>query len=75
MDASLAAISKAVSVLGVTALAAYFGILKVGEPKKGETVVVSGVAVSVGSTAVQIAKIIGCRMIVIAGSEAKTDYL
>ena len=75
VNPSLAPISTAVSLLGVPGLAAYFGMLKIGELKKGETVVVSGAAGAVGSIAVQIAKIKGCRVIGIAGSKAKIDYL
>lgn len=75
VDPSLAPISTAVSLLGVTGLAAYFGMLSVGQLKEGETVVVSGAAGAVGSTAVQIAKIKGCRVVGIAGSEAKIDFL
>ncbi len=75
VDPSLAPISTAVSLLGVPGLAAYFGMLNVGLIKKGETVVVSGAAGAVGSTAVQIAKINGCRVIGIAGSEDKIEYL
>lgn len=75
VDPDLAPISTAVSMLGVPGLAAYFGMLKIGQPKKGETVVVSGAAGSVGSIASQIAKITGCKVIGIAGSAKKIDYL
>lgn len=75
VDLDLAPISTAVSMLGVPGLAAYFGMLKIGQPKKGETVVVSGAAGSVGSIASQIAKITGCKVIGIAGSAKKIDYL
>lgn len=75
VDPDLGPIATAVSVLGVPGLAAYFGMLKVGAIKKGETVVVSGAAGGVGTIAVQIAKIKGCRVIGIAGSQEKIDYL
>ncbi|MGV8815880.1 MAG: NADP-dependent oxidoreductase [Gelidibacter sp.] len=75
VDPSLAPISTAVGLLGIPGLAAYFGIINVGLLKKGETVVVSGAAGAVGSIAVQIAKIKGCKVIGIAGSEAKIAYL
>ena len=75
VDPSMAPISTAVGLLGIPGLAAYFGILNVGLLKKGETVVVSGAAGAVGSVAVQIAKIKGCKVIGIAGSEAKITYL
>ncbi len=75
VDPNLAPISTALSILGVTGLAAYFGIEKIGNPQNGETVVVSGAAGSVGSVAVQIAKMKGCRVIGIAGSKEKIDYL
>ncbi|WP_201526064.1 MULTISPECIES: NADP-dependent oxidoreductase [Psychrobacter] len=75
VDPDLAPISTAVSMLGVTGLAAYFGMLKIGQPKQGETVVVSGAAGSVGSIASQIARIKGCKVIGIAGSPKKIDYL
>jgi NADPH-dependent curcumin reductase CurA len=63
------------SVLGLTGLTAYFGIIDIAQPKKGETVVISGAAGAVGSVAGQIANIKGCRVIGITGSEKKTDFI
>ena len=65
----------ALSVFGGNALTAYLGLLKIGEPTPGETVVVSGAAGSTGSMAVQIARIIGCKAIGIAGGPAKCEWL
>ncbi len=59
----------------MTGLTAYFGLLDIGRPKKGETVVVSGAAGAVGSTVGQIAKIKGARVVGIAGSDEKIAYL
>lgn len=56
-------------------LAAYFGILDILHPKIGETMVVSGAAGAVGSIAVQIGKIMGCRVVAIAGSDEKCAWL
>ncbi len=75
VDPTLAPISTAVSMLGIPGLSAYFGMLNIGQPKKGETVVVSGAAGSVGSIAAQIAKIKGCKVIGIAGSAQKIAFL
>jgi NADPH-dependent curcumin reductase CurA len=56
-------------------LTAYFGLLEIGKPQPGETVVVSGAAGAVGSIAGQIAKIKGCRAVGIAGADDKVAYL
>jgi len=63
------------SVLGGTSLTAYFGLLAVGQPRAGETVVVSGAAGATGSMAAQIARIKGCRVIGIAGGPEKCRWL
>jgi hypothetical protein len=68
-------IPLAMSALGLTGLTAYFGLLDVGKPAAGETVVVSGAAGATGSIAGQIAKIKGCRAIGIAGGKSKCDWL
>jgi NADPH-dependent curcumin reductase CurA len=65
----------ALGPLGMTGMTAYFGLLDVGMPKAGETVLVSGAAGAVGSLVGQIAKIEGCRVVGIAGSDDKCRWL
>jgi NADPH-dependent curcumin reductase len=64
-----------ISTLGMPGLTAYFGLLDIGKPQPGETVVVSGAAGAVGSVVGQIAKIKGCRVVGIAGGADKCAYL
>jgi NADPH-dependent curcumin reductase len=68
----LAAYLGLFSFIGITA---YFGLLEVGKPKVGETLVVSGAAGAVGSLVGQIGKIKGCRVVGIAGSEERRAWL
>lgn len=75
IDPSIAPISTSLGILGMPGLTAYFGLLEIGKPKAGETVVVSGAAGAVGSIVGQIAKIKGCRAIGIAGSDDKVRYV
>jgi NADPH-dependent curcumin reductase CurA len=67
--------SAALGVAGMPGLTAYFGLLDIGRPRAGETVVVSGAAGAVGSVVGQIAKMQGCRVIGIAGGKDKCSYL
>src|SRR5271170_8091996 len=70
-----APVELAMSALGLTGITAYFGLIEVGRPVAGETVVVSGAAGATGSVVGQIAKIKGCRAIGIAGGAEKTRWL
>ncbi|MCM3905000.1 MAG: NADP-dependent oxidoreductase [Pyrinomonadaceae bacterium] len=75
VDPSIAPVTTALGVLGMPGLTAYFGLMDIGKPREGETVVVSGAAGAVGMTVCQIAKITGCRVVGIAGSDQKNEYL
>lgn len=75
IDPALAPITTALGVLGMPGLTAYFGLLDIGKPKEGETVVVSGAAGAVGTIVCQIARIKGCGVVGIAGSDEKNQYL
>ena len=74
IDSELAPISTSLGILGMPGLTAYFGFLDVCSPKPGETVVVSASSGAVGAIVGQIAKLMGCKVIGIAGSDIKTDY-
>ncbi|WP_349258805.1 NADP-dependent oxidoreductase [Steroidobacter sp.] len=75
VDPDVAPLPVYLSALGMPGMTAYFGLLDVGKPQPGQTVVVSGAAGAVGSVVGQIAKIKGCRAVGIAGGKQKCDYL
>jgi NADPH-dependent curcumin reductase len=75
LDPRQAPVSTALGVLGMPGMTAYVGLLDIGRPAAGETVVVSAAAGAVGSVVGQIAKIKGCRAVGIAGSKAKCEYV
>ena len=75
VDPKLAPLPLYLGTLGMPGLTAYFGLLDVGQPKAGDTVVVSGAAGAVGSVVGQIAKIKGARVVGIAGGADKCRYL
>jgi NADPH-dependent curcumin reductase CurA len=68
-------LSNYLSVLGITGLTAYFGLLDVGRAKPGETVVVSGAAGATGTLVGQIAKLRGCRVVGVCSTPAKQEWL
>jgi NADPH-dependent curcumin reductase CurA len=75
IDPRLGSVTQWLNVLGMPGMTAYFGLLDVGEPKPGDTVVVSGAAGAVGQTVGQLARIKGCRVVGIAGGRAKCDWV
>jgi len=75
LDPAAAPISTALGVLGMPGLTAYVGLLDIGQPKAGETVVVSAASGAVGAVVGQLAKIRGCRAVGVAGAEEKCRYV
>ena len=75
IDLNLGTPTQWLNVLGMPGMTGYFGLMDVGQPKPGETVVVSGAAGAVGQTVGQLAKIKGCRVVGIAGGQAKCDWV
>ena len=75
VDLRVGTVTQWLNVLGMPGMTGYFGLLDVGLPKAGETVVISGAAGAVGQTVGQIAKLKGCRVVGIAGGAAKCDWV
>jgi NADPH-dependent curcumin reductase CurA len=75
LDPQLAPISTALGVLGMPGLTAYHGLFEIGQPKPGDTVVVSAASGAVGAIVGQLAKMMGCYAVGIAGSGQKIDYV
>jgi NADPH-dependent curcumin reductase CurA len=75
IDTRLGTPTQWLNVLGVPGMTGYFGLMDVGQPKPGETVVVSGAAGAVGQTVGQLARLKGARAVGIAGGKAKCDWV
>ena len=75
IDLRVGTATQWLNVLGMPGMTGYFGLMDVGQPQAGETVVVSGAAGAVGQTVGQLAKIKGCRVVGIAGGKAKCDWV
>lgn len=75
VDPDKAPLSAYLGILGMTGLTAYLGLTEIGKPKKGETLIVSGAAGAVGSVVGQIGKILGLRVVGIAGTDEKVEML
>jgi NADPH-dependent curcumin reductase CurA len=75
IDTRLGTPNQWLNVLGMPGMTGYFGLMDVGQPQPGETVVVSGAAGAVGQTVGQLARIKGCRAVGIAGGKAKSDWV
>jgi NADPH-dependent curcumin reductase len=75
IDPRMAPLTTWLNTLGMPGMTGYFGLLESGQPKAGETVVVSGAAGAVGMTVGQVAKHLGCRVVGIAGGKEKCDFV
>jgi NADPH-dependent curcumin reductase CurA len=75
VDSKIAPLSSYLGLLGMPGLTAFLGLTEIGQPKQGETLVVSGAAGAVGSVVGQIGKLMGCHVVGIAGSDEKTKLL
>jgi NADPH-dependent curcumin reductase CurA len=75
VDPKLAPLTTYLNTLGMPGMTAYFGLIESGQPKAGDTVVVSGAAGAVGQTVGQVAKQLGCRVVGIAGGKEKCDFV
>ena len=75
LDPSLAPVTTALGVLGMPGMTAWTGLMNIGQPRPGETVVVAAASGAVGSVVGQLAKIKGCRAVGIAGGEKKCRYV
>ena len=75
IDPRMGSIGQWLNVLGMPGMTGYWGLMDIGQPKAGETVVVSGAAGAVGQTVGQIAKIQGCRVVGIAGGSEKCNWV
>jgi NADPH-dependent curcumin reductase CurA len=75
IDLRLGTVTQWLNVLGMPGMTGYFGLMDVGQPKPGETLVVSGAAGAVGQTVGQLAKLKGCRVVGIAGGTAKCEWV
>lgn len=75
VDPDVASLSAYLGILGMPGLTAYLGLMEIGRPQTGETLVVSGAAGAVGIVTGQIGKILGCTVVGIAGSDEKTEML
>jgi NADPH-dependent curcumin reductase CurA len=75
IDLRLGTLTQWLNVLGMPGMTGYFGLMDIGQPRPGETVVVSGAAGAVGQTVGQMARIKGCRVVGIAGGAAKCEWV
>ena len=75
IDLRLGSLTQWLNVLGMPGMTGYFGLMEVGQPRPGQTVVVSGAAGAVGQTVGQLARIKGCRVVGIAGGAAKCEFV